>query len=79
MIDSLRFHEAPTIFGTDENDPEHGTSELLGVLGFCHVGLHEDFISSKQPFSGESIAASLLDKCLLGTQPPKYVHEGLRG
>ena len=43
MIAAFRRREASHVGNSGENDPEHGSFQLLGVLGFRHIGSHIDF------------------------------------
>lgn len=62
MIVGLRFDETPHMSDIRENGPNHGSSQLLGVLYFCHFGLHANITSSNQPFLGEGVWAASLHR-----------------
>lgn len=51
MVVGFKLHEAPHMGSIGGNDPEQGSSQLLGVLGFRHFGPSVYCASSKQPFS----------------------------
>lgn len=57
---AFRLHKGPPIGDSGENNRRHGTSQLLGALGFRHCDSHMDFSSSNPSYIwGGAIAASL--------------------
>lgn len=42
MAAGFRVHVPPHMGNMSENDPKRGASQLLGVLGFRHLGLYVD-------------------------------------
>ena len=60
IVAGLRLHEVPQMGDIDENDPERGSTPLLGVLGLFHFDSYEYFAPQISHFSrGVTIAASV--------------------
>lgn len=47
-VGSSLHHEAPYVDDVGDNDPKRGSSQLLCVLGFCHLDSRVNFASSNQ-------------------------------